>query len=302
MIEPNDFFGPVRALGLEKYVAELENYGYTVVPPEHVATGEFVERVTDAVLRVIEERTGVKHVLHANGDVGQYNCEYRLAQNQFELWYLLFEDPVFEDWLENPTLAAMTEYCMRGQGQLSSMMAFVKWRSADELTGLTHRLHCDAHPASSPEGALPFSHNLVVNTALCLTHYSHDDGAIVMVPGSHRRGRVPTPGEAAEEAVAVEAEVGSLIVWLGNTWHGALPKRTDGLRLCLNAYFGHRALKTQERYQTAVPDEMLARHSARFARLLGADDPMGWDKHGPSALATSRYIDKTADAATSTSR
>ncbi len=52
---------PIRELGLEPYVAELEQYGYTVIPPERVATPEFVERLRDAVLRVAHERTGVEH-------------------------------------------------------------------------------------------------------------------------------------------------------------------------------------------------------------------------------------------------
>ncbi|MDE0348292.1 MAG: hypothetical protein OXM56_01085 [Gammaproteobacteria bacterium] len=51
---------PVRELGLAQYVAELEQYGYTVIPPERVAAPEFVERVRAAVLRVAHERTGVE--------------------------------------------------------------------------------------------------------------------------------------------------------------------------------------------------------------------------------------------------
>ena len=52
-------FAPIRDLGLERYVAELDHYGYTVIPPERVAPPEFVERVRDVVLRVAHERTGV---------------------------------------------------------------------------------------------------------------------------------------------------------------------------------------------------------------------------------------------------
>ena len=28
---------PIRELGLERYIAELEHYGYTIIPPERVA-------------------------------------------------------------------------------------------------------------------------------------------------------------------------------------------------------------------------------------------------------------------------
>ena len=234
---------PIRELGLEQYVAELEHYGYTIIPPERVAAPEFVERVRDAVLRVAHERTGVEHALDRSGDAG-------------------------------------SDYMMGGQAQLSSMVSFVKWRDrnakpGDPATGL----HSDS--PGSPEGLLPFSHSNVCNVALCLTDYTREDGCIAMVPGSHRLGRVPKPDEGVDRAVPIEGPTGSLIAWLGNTWHGAFPKLTEGLRLNVTSYHCHPALKTQERYGSAVPPEMLARRSARFRRLMGVDDPMGWKKNGP---------------------
>ena len=272
-------FAPIRELGLERYVAELEHYGYAVIPPERVASPEFVERVRDAVLRVARERTGVEHALDRPGDVGRYET-YPVQPDRYLLYYMLFEDEVFEEWLENPVLAAVIDYIMRGQAQLSSLLSFVKWRDGNASPGDPATfLHSDA--PGSPEGTLPATHNLVCNAALCLTDYTREDGCIAMVPGSHRLGRVPAPGEGEDRAVPVEGPTGSLIVWLGNTWHGAFPKLTEGLRLNLTSYHCQPALKTQERYGRAVPPEMLARRSARFRRLMGVDDPMGWQENGP---------------------
>lgn len=270
---------PIRELGLEQYVAELEQYGYTVIPPERVATPEFVERVRDAVLRVAHERTGVEHALNRSGAAGSYET-FPIRSDQYLLYYLLFEDEVFEEWLENPALAAVVDYMMGGQAQLSSMVSFVKWRDpnakpGDPATGL----HSDS--PGSPEGLLPFSHSNVCNVALCLTDYTRDDGCIAMVPGSHRLGRVPRPDEGVDRAVPVEGPTGSLIAWLGNTWHGAFPKLTEGLRLNVTSYHCHPALKTQEHYAEAVPEEMLARRSERFRHLVGAYEPLGWTVNGP---------------------
>ena len=281
---PNAFdasFAPIRELGLEHYVAELDHYGYTVIPPQRVAAPEFVERVRDVVLRVAHERTGVEHALDRPGDAGTYQT-YPIQSDRYLLYYMLFEDEVFEEWLENPVLGAVIDYIMRGQTQLSSLVSFVKWRDRDAKPGdAATYLHSDS--PGSPEGVLPFSHSLVCNAALCLTDYTREDGCIAMVPGSHRLGRVPAAGEGEDRAVPVEGPAGSLIVWLGNTWHGAFPKLTEGLRLNLTSYHCHPALKTQERYQRATPPEMLARRSERFRRLLGADDPMGWTTNGPDA-------------------
>ena len=205
---------------------------------------------------------------------------YPTQSDRYLLYYMLFEDELFEEWLENPVLAAVIDYMMRGQAQLSSLISFVKWRDVNASLGDPATcLHSDASGPS--QGVLPATHSLVCNAALCLTDYTREDGCIAMVPGSHRLGRGPGQGEGADPAVPVEGPAGSLVAWLGNTWHGAFPKVTDGLRLNLTSYHCHPALKTQERYGSAVPPEMLARRSARFRRLMGVDDLMGWKKNGP---------------------
>ena len=177
-------------------------------------------------------------------------------------------------------LAAVVDYMMGGQAQLSSMVSFVKWRDSNAKPGAPATgLHSDS--PGSPEGLLPFSHSNVCNVALCLTDYTRADGCIAMVPGSHRLGRVPRPDEGVDRAVPVEGPTGSLIAWLGNTWHGAFPKLTEGLRLNVTSYHCHPALKTQEHYAEAVPEEMLARRSERFRHLVGAYEPLGWTVNGP---------------------
>ncbi|MFP8879831.1 MAG: phytanoyl-CoA dioxygenase family protein [Myxococcota bacterium] len=291
MAKLDAFYAPIRELGLEAHVAELDTYGYTVIPPDEVGPVEFALRVREVVLRLAEERTGVPHQLDRNGDHGHYKAQPQL-DNQYLLYYLLFADPIFEEWLENPVLHALITFAMRDRGQLSSLTSFVKWNG--EGYGSNLGLHSDS-PAS-PEGVLPATHDAVCNGTLILPDYTKDDGAIAMVPGSHRLFRQPRVGEGVKRAVPVEAPMGSLIFWHGNTWHGAFPKKTDGLRLNLTSYICNRHLKTQERYQSAVPREMLARHDEKFARLLGADDPYGWDEKGPDFWGAAKFAARPAGA------
>jgi hypothetical protein len=284
------FFQPIVDLGLERHVAELAGVGYTVVPPEKVAPAEFLERIRDAVLRISAQRRGVVFQPDRNPDL---EINEGVPNSVYE-FYLLFEDPVFEEWLENETLGALVDYAMVGQAQLSSMSSILKWKGGTYGPGLG--LHSDA--SGSPEGRLSTGYNAICNGAYCLSDYSADGGAIAMVPGSHRLGRQPNKGDGIEDAVPVEAPAGSLIFWVANMWHGAYPRTIDGLRMTLTNYFCHRAFKTQERYQMHVPDEMLARHSARFARFLGADDFNGWGKEGPGpgAARAANYQQRTRDA------
>ena len=45
----------------------------------------------------------------------------------------------------------------------------------------------------------------MTNSAYILTDYSKENGSIAMVPGSHRLGRLPYPGEGLKDMVPVEA-------------------------------------------------------------------------------------------------
>lgn len=290
-----DTVGRLEELGLTEYALQLDHQGYSVVPPERVSTPDFVERVRDTVLRVAKERTGVTHDLDRAGNPGRYITDVT-GGDSYLLFYLLFEDEVFEEWLENPALGAMIDFMLRGQGQLSSMVAFVRWHNPDITDKLTLNLHSDS--PGSPEGVLPLGYDLVCNSALVLTPYTKENGALAVVPGSHRLARQPLPGEGIDRAVPVEAEVGSLILWHGGTWHGAFRRTNPGIRLNVTSYHCHRALKTQEKYQSHVPDEMLKRRSARFARILGADDPMGWGAEGPDFRGRAQYTERTGEAPT----
>ena len=47
-------------LGLQKNVADLDAYGYTIVPPEIASPDGFIERLLEACLDVSERRNGVR--------------------------------------------------------------------------------------------------------------------------------------------------------------------------------------------------------------------------------------------------
>ncbi len=279
--ELNRNFKRVRELGLEQHVFEIDTYGFTVVPPHKVAERAFFERIRATVLRVCKERTGIEFDLDHNGGFGEYKAQPQ-TDGQFLLFYLLMADPVFEQWILNPTLYTLIDYLMRGQQQLSSLTSFVKWKGERDSLGV----HSDSPP--DRDGRLPPCSD-VANAAYCLTDYTLDNGAIAMVPGSHTYCRQPRPGEGEKQAVPVEAEAGSLILWHGNTWHGAFEKKTDGLRLNVTSYHCHRRLKTQEAYQWRVTQEMLDRNPPEFARLVAADDHMGWDERGPDYARSAKY-------------
>ncbi|HEX2038180.1 MAG TPA: phytanoyl-CoA dioxygenase family protein [Acidimicrobiales bacterium] len=272
----NQRYRGLRQMGLEQNVAELEAFGFTVVEPEKVAPADFTRRLRDRLLEIASRRTGVPHALDRPGDPGRYDSEPRFG-SQYVLYYLALEDDVFAEALLNPVATALSSYLLGGDYRLSSLTCFVKW--AGPPTG-SLGLHAD-YPGGL-RGDLPPVYGLVANATWVLTDYTRENGALAVVPGSHRLARRPGPGEGEDDAIPVEAPAGSLVVWHGNLWHGAYPKSTPGLRLSLVNYMCRPAMRTQEDYRPQLTPEVRARLPKRLVDMLGGFDPMMWtDERGP---------------------
>lgn len=256
----------IRQLGLAPHIAELDAIGYTVVPPELVGR-DFTLRLREALLDVAERRTG---------DRPQLSNDPRFANPKvpfgFNFSYLLFEDPVFQEAILHPVAEALVTHLLGENAILSNCLAFIKGPGKDDLNLHTDNVYI---PAPFP------NHAQVCNVTWLLTDYTKDDGALCFVPGSHQFARHPEPGEGVRERVAIEAPMGSIAFWHGNTWHGAFARKNPGVRINLiNAYM-RMYMRPQEPYRENVSAEMLARHPDRFARLLGQHIHYGWKQEGP---------------------
>ena len=259
----------IRKLELEPNIAELEAVGLTVVEPERAADPGFAERLRDAIVRVGEERSGARLDLdaaHVPGR-GAFGDVFGL-----QLYYLLFEDKVFQEAIVNPVVLALSTYLLGESCIISNCLAGVKGPGGDDLG-----LHSDnvMIPAPFP----PYAQ--VCNVTWALTDYDDDSGPLVYVPGSHRLCRHPLPGEGRDAMVPVRARAGSIIFWHGNLWHGALARRAPGLRVNLIVAMMRSYLRPQEPYREHVTQQVLDDNVARFAALLGQHVYYGWREDGP---------------------
>jgi ectoine hydroxylase-related dioxygenase (phytanoyl-CoA dioxygenase family) len=269
----NPIYADIRANDLEQCVAELDAFGFTVIPPEKVAPAAFHARLRQAILDVHERRTG--HRVEA-AELGAASLEGNrpLATH----WSLLGEDPVFEEAVMNPIVYTMARYLCGKSVLLSDAIALIKRRDPTP----THMLHIDQ--AGTPPPLPPYQQ--VINITWALTDYTQANGALAMVPGSHRFGRMPLPYEenflgndAPVRAIPVECEAGSLIIWGGTTWHGSFPRSADGLRVTLIMAFCRAYMKQVRDFRSETPRDVLDRNSAAFAQLLGMNElyPIGAD-------------------------
>ena len=275
----------IRELGLESNVAELDAFGFTILEPGRAAPVSFFGRLRDRVLDIAERRTGIKHDIE-KGTHGQLD-QQPAQKNQYLLYYLLYEDPVFQEAICNPYLIALQTYMLGRTCQISSVSSIIKWKD-DAGYGPTLGLHGDT-PVHNPTHVGKNTHT--GNANWLLTDYTHEGGCLAFVPGSHRRVRQPAPGEGVDEAIPIEAPFGSLVVWNGNMWHGAFPRQTDGLRVNVTTYFMRDYLMPQEDYRSTVTQEILDRNPKRLATLVGLGNPNYWsDKNGPDYIHANQVL------------
>ena len=174
----------IRRLDLTEAVAQLEADGLAIVPPELVGLEPgFVDAVLERVLDVMEQRTGVRPDL-ASGET---------HRNVFfpTLYYFLFEDPLFQEWLLHPVLLALVTYLLGESCVLTTTAVFMKGPADESERELQLGLHSDQQMV--PQPFPPYA--LICGATLLLTDYSKDDGAFAYVPGSHKQGRHPGASE-----------------------------------------------------------------------------------------------------------
>jgi ectoine hydroxylase-related dioxygenase (phytanoyl-CoA dioxygenase family) len=262
-------------LGLMQHVGELEAKGYTVVPPEKLAPPEFTDRLAEAVLRVAEQRTGVKADLNTGASHGHIERErVRLGDGPDTdwHWHLVFEDRVFEEALLNETVRALVIYLLGEHAKLSVDGAILKGPTEGSNAGPSG-MHTDSYGVPAP--VPPYAQ--VCNATWTLTDYTRDGGCTRFVPGSHRFGRQPlNPEEALSQATPAEAAKGSLVIWHGNTWHTrSNPRVIPGMRVCYTMLFCRQYMMPQQLYNLVTPEAAVARNPPAFATLMGLNDPYG---------------------------
>ena len=119
----------IKERGLSEHLEELHAYGLTVILPEELGDPSLLERARAALLRLAEQRTGVKHDL----ETGAHGRIHNIGSNkgQYLLFALLEHDRVFEEIIQHPKTLSLVEYFLGPRCQLSSLVSFLKWQEPE---------------------------------------------------------------------------------------------------------------------------------------------------------------------------
>ena len=131
---------------------------------------------------------------------------------------------------------------------------------------------------------LPRPH-LIVATMWAISDFRAENGATLLVPGSHRwtADRQPTP----DEIVAAEMPAGSVLFWLGGTLHGAGANVSDEWRYGVVLTYSAAWLRQEENQYLDVPPDIAAGLSPELQLMIGYKMNGALGFHDPRVLATS---------------
>ncbi|MDG2004732.1 MAG: phytanoyl-CoA dioxygenase family protein [Novosphingobium sp.] len=246
-------------LDLMPNARELDEAGYTVLTPAQAAPHGFVDQLRDRVLDCSEAASGVRPDLLS----GASHAEFRTKLGRSEILSdVLFSDAIFEQVLMTPSVLALVTHLLGESCQLLAMNGVIKAPGPECVP-----MHTDT---IQPEPLPPYAQ--IANATWLLTDYDVEHGGTCFLPGSHKECRNPRSAETSDMSAVVPlvAPAGSVVIWHGNTWHGALGRKVPGLRVSLLTIFGRTYLRPPpETFGARVSQAMLDRHPERFARLLG---------------------------------
>ena len=251
------------ALDLKAHVADLETDGYTVLPPGKAKPVAFFDELRETLLRLAVDDSSRN--LGPESGLGS------------TLFHLLPRARILEEALLAPAPLALVTYLLGYRAKLSQSTGLIKEAGAKPLA--IHADHSGKIPAPWPSVAQ------YCNVTWVTTDYTRENGAVCVWPGSHRFCR-PVPPDLVmahdhPEVVVLEIPKGSVIVWHGSLWHGAVPRTSAGRRVTLVFPHVRDHVQAQELYWASTTPEMIERNNSRFCALMGLYSAYPWIEDGP---------------------
>jgi ectoine hydroxylase-related dioxygenase (phytanoyl-CoA dioxygenase family) len=108
-----------------------------------------------------------------------------------------------------------------------------------------------------------------INVMLAVDEFRADNGATIVLPGSHQQVPPPDLRELEPTALAIACPAGSMLVFDSTLWHAAGPNTSGADRLAINHQFTRSYIKQQIDYVRALGDERVVAQLPRTQQLLG---------------------------------
>lgn len=212
---------------------------------------------------VIEDLVGADQIAEIRAALAPHFTPHT-GRNNFEgfgtrrLYAVLEKTFACNGLVEHPVILALLDRILEPNYLLSQLQAI------DILPGeAAQPLHHDDafYPVPRPRAPLGAA------TIFAIDDFTAENGATVVIPGSHRwDDRVPGPDDRARPAVM---KAGSVLFFVGTLWHGGGANRSAGGRLCVTAQYCAPWCRQQENFALSVSRARVKQCSEHIRRLLG---------------------------------
>ncbi|MBM3458241.1 MAG: phytanoyl-CoA dioxygenase family protein [Armatimonadetes bacterium] len=234
--------------------AQLDAAGYLVLPGV----------LSPARLEAL--RTRVAELFAEEGEAA--GAEFRREPEAGRLANLVDKGALFLELILTPSVLPWVEQVLGPGFKLSSLNA----RVAQPFQTRGQPLHADMGSVPDAQGSW------VCNTVWLLDDFTGENGALRVVPGSHRWGRLPQdvladPIASHPDEVLLTGAAGSVFVMNAHTWHAGTANRTSVPRRAIHAFYCRRDMPQQQHQKRLLRPATQAMLSPSLRRLLALDDP-----------------------------
>jgi hypothetical protein len=182
---------------------------------------------------------------------------------------LVDKGEVFRQIIVMPRLLACIGHVLGPEFKLSSLNA----RSVPPDGAGAQPLHTDMSAIPDEKGYW------VCNSVWMLDDFTAENGALRVVPGSHRSGRLPRealadPAAPHPDEVQVTGRAGTVVVMNAHLWHGGTANRSATPRTAVHAFFCRRDRPQQQYQKKLLRAEVQQALSPKLRELLALDDPL----------------------------
>ena len=226
-----------------------------------------VARVADALdaegCVVVERFLAPDKIAALHQELAPHRQQTPLGRNDFEgfdtkrIYALFAKVRGFDELATHPLLLGVLDRVL-GHYQLSGPVG-IDIGPGESAQGL-HRDDV-VYPLSWPHP------QVVLNTMWALDDFTEENGATLIVPGSHRSSPADKPPD--DDAIAATMPAGSVMFYVGTVWHGGGANHTEQRRLGVILEYAASWLRAQENHVTAVPVDVMRTLDPRLQELLG---------------------------------
>jgi ectoine hydroxylase-related dioxygenase (phytanoyl-CoA dioxygenase family) len=237
-------------MNLTQVVESLRYVGYAVV--EDVLDASFVEQTRAAMYAT------QKAII---ADVGRERLER--AGELGVLRLMCKFDRFFLRFLEIPELLEVVDATVSGTAVMHLQNGFI----LPSFAGETPEVFQNAYHQDFPR--VMNGYVASVNVMFAIDAFTPDNGATLLVPGTHQRPTRPAAEYLLAKAIPVQCPAGSMLIFDSTLYHAAGRNRSGRDRLAINHQFTRSYIKQQIDYVRALGDSVVQAERPRTQQLLG---------------------------------